>query len=96
MKFGLFYQLPCAPEQDPTTRYQQTLEQIRYADQLGFDTAWLAELHFNPNFSIMPAPLVLPQSLPSTPAAFGWARRSPCYRSSIRCGPLRRRPWSMC
>ena len=58
MKFGLFYQLPCAPEQDPTTRYQQTLEQIRYADQLGFDTAWLAELHFNPNFSIMPAPLV--------------------------------------
>ena len=35
MKFGLFYQLPCAPAQDPTTRYQETLEQIQYADELG-------------------------------------------------------------
>ena len=58
MKFGLFYQLPCAPEQHTSDRYQQTLEQIQYADELGFDTAWLAELHFNPRFSVMPAPLI--------------------------------------
>ncbi len=42
MKFGLFYQLPCAPEQQTSSRYQQTLGQIQYADELGFDTAWLA------------------------------------------------------
>src|SRR3989442_10974878 len=59
MKFGLFYQLPCAPTQDAATRYQETIEQIVYAEELGFDTAWLAELHFNPLFSIMPAPLIL-------------------------------------
>lgn len=59
MKFGLFYQLPCATTQDATTRYQQTIEQIVYAEELGFDTAWLAELHFNPRFSIMPAPLLV-------------------------------------
>jgi natural product biosynthesis luciferase-like monooxygenase protein len=59
MKFGLFYQLPCAPIQDAATRYQETIEQIVYAEELGFDTAWLAELHFNPLFSIMPAPLIL-------------------------------------
>src|SRR3989442_3594642 len=59
MKFGLFYQLPCAPTQDAATRYQETIEQIVYAEELGFDTAWLAELHFNPSFSIMPAPLIL-------------------------------------
>ena len=58
MKFGLFYQLPCAPEQQTSSRYQQTLGQIQYADELGFDTAWLAELHFNPRFSVMPAPLI--------------------------------------
>ena len=56
MKFGLFYQLPCATTQDAATRYQETIEQIVYAEELGFDTAWLAELHFNPRFSIMPAP----------------------------------------
>ena len=59
MKFGLFYQLPCTPEQNAATRYQETIDQIVYADELGFDTAWLAELHFNPSFSIMPAPLIL-------------------------------------
>jgi alkanesulfonate monooxygenase SsuD/methylene tetrahydromethanopterin reductase-like flavin-dependent oxidoreductase (luciferase family) len=59
MKFGLFYQLPCAPAQEAATRYQETIEQIVYAEELGFDTAWLAELHFNPLFSVMPAPLIL-------------------------------------
>lgn len=63
MKFGLFYQLPCATTQDATTRYQETIEQIVYAEALGFDTAWLAELHFNPSFSIMPAPLILAAAL---------------------------------
>ncbi|MGQ4808481.1 Alkanal monooxygenase alpha chain [Candidatus Entotheonellaceae bacterium PAL068K] len=63
MKFGLFYQLPCAPNQDEVTRYRETLEQIVYADELGFDTAWMAELHFNPRFSIMPAPLLVAANL---------------------------------
>jgi alkanesulfonate monooxygenase SsuD/methylene tetrahydromethanopterin reductase-like flavin-dependent oxidoreductase (luciferase family) len=59
MKFGLFYQLPCSPEQNEVTRYYETIEQIVYAEELGFDTAWLAELHFFRSFSIMPAPLIL-------------------------------------
>ena len=63
MKFGLFYQLPCATTQDAATRYQETIEQIVYAEELGFDTTWLAELHFNPQFSIMPAPLLLAAAL---------------------------------
>ena len=63
MKFGLFYQLPCAISQDTTARYQETIEQIVYAEELGFDTAWLAELHFNSSFSIMPAPLLLAAAL---------------------------------
>jgi len=29
------------------------------ADRLGFDTVWLAEVHFAPRFSAMPAPLML-------------------------------------
>jgi alkanesulfonate monooxygenase SsuD/methylene tetrahydromethanopterin reductase-like flavin-dependent oxidoreductase (luciferase family) len=63
MKFGLFYQLPCAATQDAATRHQETIEQIVYAEKLGFDTAWLAELHFNPRFSIMPAPLLMAAAL---------------------------------
>jgi len=59
MKFGLFYQLPCADWQSPVQRYQETLEQIKLGDELGFDRAWLAELHFNSQFSITPSPLMV-------------------------------------
>jgi alkanesulfonate monooxygenase SsuD/methylene tetrahydromethanopterin reductase-like flavin-dependent oxidoreductase (luciferase family) len=57
VRFGLFYQLPCARDQVEQIRYQETIEQLVLADQLGFDVAWLAELHFFRPFSIMPAPL---------------------------------------
>jgi alkanesulfonate monooxygenase SsuD/methylene tetrahydromethanopterin reductase-like flavin-dependent oxidoreductase (luciferase family) len=46
LQCGPFYQLPCAPEQQAVTCYHETLEQIVHADALGFDIAWLAELHF--------------------------------------------------
>src|SRR5262245_26310761 len=46
VKFGLFYQMPCADTQSEPMRYQETIEQIVHADTLGFDCAWLAELHF--------------------------------------------------
>ena len=59
MKFGLFYQLPCAEWQSPAQRYEETLEQIQLGDELGFDHAWLAELHFDPRVSIIPSPLMV-------------------------------------
>ena len=59
MKFGLFYQLPCAPDQSEVLRYRETIEQIQRGEELGFDCAWLAELHFYKPFSIMPSPLIV-------------------------------------
>ena len=66
MKFGLFYQLPCAADQSPAQRYQDTIAQVQLADELGFDAAWLAELHFNSRFSIMPAPLLIGSAIAQT------------------------------
>ena len=63
MKFGVFYQLPCGVEQTPQLRYQDTIAQALLADELGFDQVWLAELHFNPSFSVMPAPLLLASAI---------------------------------
>lgn len=59
MEYGPFFQLPRSPRQDSFARYTETIEQIVLADQLGFDTAWLAEMHFIPAYSIMPAPLIV-------------------------------------
>jgi alkanesulfonate monooxygenase SsuD/methylene tetrahydromethanopterin reductase-like flavin-dependent oxidoreductase (luciferase family) len=59
MKCGFFFQLPCAPWQSERERYGETLAQIEHGDRLGFDTAWLAELHFFPEFSVMSSPLIV-------------------------------------
>jgi alkanesulfonate monooxygenase SsuD/methylene tetrahydromethanopterin reductase-like flavin-dependent oxidoreductase (luciferase family) len=59
MNFGVFFQLPCAPWQSERERYGDTLAQIKHGDHLGFDTAWLAELHFFPEFSVMSSPLIM-------------------------------------
>ena len=66
MKFGVFYQMPCAVDQDPAARYQDTITQCQLADQLGFDSVWLAELHFNARFSVMPAPLMVASAIAQT------------------------------
>lgn len=58
MDFGVFDQLPCAAGQSPAGRYQDLIAQAKLADELGFQTIWLAELHFNPRFSVMPSPLL--------------------------------------
>ena len=66
MEFGVFYQLPCAVDQSPAERIQDTIAQCQLADELGFDAAWLAELHFNPNFSLLSAPLMIAAAVAQT------------------------------
>ena len=66
MEFGVFYQLPCAVDQTPAARIQDTIAQCQLADELGFDAAWLAELHFNPRFSVMSAPLMIASAIAQT------------------------------
>ena len=66
MEFGVFYQLPSAVDQTPAARYQDTIAQCQLADELGFDAAWLAELHFNPRFSVMSAPLMIASAVAQT------------------------------
>ena len=66
MEFGIFYQLPCNPGQDPADRYSDMIGAAQLADRLGFDSVWLAELHFNPRFSVMPAPLLAAAAIAQT------------------------------
>ena len=66
MEFGVFYQLPCGEGQTVSARYDDTIAQARLADELGFDNVWLAELHFNSRFSVMPAPLMVGSAIAAT------------------------------
>ena len=66
MEFGVFYQIPCGEEQTPAGRYADVMAQVQLADRLGYDMAWLAELHFARRFSVMPAPLLMASALSQT------------------------------
>jgi alkanesulfonate monooxygenase SsuD/methylene tetrahydromethanopterin reductase-like flavin-dependent oxidoreductase (luciferase family) len=58
VKFGLFFQAPEAPGQSHADRFAEMIELIGMADTLGFDVAWLAELHFGGAFSLLSNPLM--------------------------------------
>src|SRR4029077_12064792 len=58
VKFGLFFQAPEAPGQSHAERYREMIDLIGLADTLGFDVAWLAELHFGGAFSLLSNPLM--------------------------------------
>ena len=59
MRFGLFFQAPEAPGQTHAERYSEMFERIVLAESLGFDVAWLAELHFGGAFSLLSNPLMV-------------------------------------
>ena len=59
MKFGVFFQAPEADGQTHGERYREMFELIELAEILGFDVAWLAELHFGGAFSLLSHPLMM-------------------------------------
>src|SRR5215813_3177279 len=59
MRFGLFYQASEAPGQTHADRYAEMFDLIALGDTLGFDVAWLAELHFGGAFSLLASPLMM-------------------------------------
>jgi alkanesulfonate monooxygenase SsuD/methylene tetrahydromethanopterin reductase-like flavin-dependent oxidoreductase (luciferase family) len=59
MKFGLFFQAPERTGIAHAERYAEMFELIALAEALGFDVAWLAEIHFGGAFSLISNPLML-------------------------------------
>ena len=56
MKFGMFYVLEC-PDGDYRRAYKEMLGQVEYAEELGWDSIWLAE-HHGSAYGSMPSPQV--------------------------------------
>jgi alkanesulfonate monooxygenase SsuD/methylene tetrahydromethanopterin reductase-like flavin-dependent oxidoreductase (luciferase family) len=58
MRFGLFFQIPESGGQTHAQRYAEMFDLTALAESLGFDVAWLAELHFGGAFSLLANPLM--------------------------------------
>lgn len=59
MKFGLFYQIQVPKpwtEESEARRIWEALDQIAYAEDVGYDSVWFSEHHFRPEWSHNSAP----------------------------------------
>jgi alkanesulfonate monooxygenase SsuD/methylene tetrahydromethanopterin reductase-like flavin-dependent oxidoreductase (luciferase family) len=59
MRFGLHFLLSCADGQTPAQRYRDTIDQAVRAEELGFESVWPVEQHFNQAISALPCPTLL-------------------------------------
>src|SRR5436309_10464272 len=57
MEFGMFHQFPALPGRSEKEAFAEAFEQVDAAERWGLDTMWLAELHFDPQRSVLSAPL---------------------------------------
>ncbi|HEX9444186.1 MAG TPA: LLM class flavin-dependent oxidoreductase, partial [Candidatus Binatia bacterium] len=56
MKFSLFTEIQCPAGAAPVERLDEFLAEAELADTLGFRGFWIAEIHFQPRFSLLSAP----------------------------------------
>ena len=78
MEFGMFHQFPALPGRTEREAFEEGFEQIDAAEHLGLDTMWLAELHFDPQRSVLSAPLSVASAIRVSPLS-----QSMLYRLSI-------------
>ena len=57
MKFGIFYEWPNPTTGDWKRLFEEGVQQIQYAEEMGFDFVLIAEHHFS-NYGMSPAPLL--------------------------------------
>ena len=55
MKFGIFSAVTKADERSVQQLFKENLEQVVYAEQLGYDSFWFAEHHFS-TYSMIASP----------------------------------------
>jgi alkanesulfonate monooxygenase SsuD/methylene tetrahydromethanopterin reductase-like flavin-dependent oxidoreductase (luciferase family) len=59
MEFGMFHEFQRLPGASDAHAFADSFAQVDEAERLGLDAMWLAELHFNPERSVLSSPLIL-------------------------------------
>lgn len=63
METGFFTEFQCPPGQSEAAAFDESLAQMRAAEDFGFDAVWLAEIHFQKDRSVLASPLVVAAAL---------------------------------
>lgn len=59
MEFGIFTEFSRRADMSQTTAFDEAMAEVSEAEALGYDTAWLAEIHFQRDRSVLASPLVI-------------------------------------
>ena len=57
MEFGMFHEFPALPGRSEADAFDEAFAQVDAAERWGLDAMWLAELHGDPQRSVLSAPL---------------------------------------
>jgi alkanesulfonate monooxygenase SsuD/methylene tetrahydromethanopterin reductase-like flavin-dependent oxidoreductase (luciferase family) len=63
METGFFTEFQCPPGLSEAAAFDESLAQMRAAEDFGFDAVWLAEIHFQKDRSVLASPLVVAAAL---------------------------------
>src|SRR5574341_1306737 len=69
MEFGLFTEFQCPQGMSEPAAFDESMAQMRAAEDFGFDAVWLAEIHFQRDRSVLASPVVVAAALAT------WTRR---------------------
>jgi len=59
MEIGIFTEFQSPPGMSEAQAFDESLAQVTAAEELGFDSVWLAEIHFQKGRSVLSSPLVV-------------------------------------
>jgi alkanesulfonate monooxygenase SsuD/methylene tetrahydromethanopterin reductase-like flavin-dependent oxidoreductase (luciferase family) len=63
MEFGLFTEFHSPPGVSEAAAFDESLGQMKAAEDMGYDAVWLAEIHFQKDRSVLASPLVIASAL---------------------------------
>src|SRR5881397_3198402 len=63
MEFGIFSASQTASRPNSSAAFDESLAQMKAAEELGLDAVWLAEIHFQKDRSVLSSPLVVAAAL---------------------------------
>src|ERR671914_2301324 len=63
MDFGIFLDFTLRPGGTPEEAFKESFDLVDLAEKSGLDTVWLGEMHFNPNRSVLSAPIIVACSI---------------------------------
>jgi alkanesulfonate monooxygenase SsuD/methylene tetrahydromethanopterin reductase-like flavin-dependent oxidoreductase (luciferase family) len=63
MDFGIFLDFVRRQGETPEETFDESFQLVDLAEAAGLDTVWLGEMHFNPNRSVLSAPIIVACSI---------------------------------